>query len=1421
MYAYDGGIIASATVESTGAMHVSSGGVANDIAVDSGAKLYVSSGATVNRLTVNIGAISASYHHVVFHGGAVGNDINIYGELENNQYNVSAYGDAVLSKVYQSGGGLWVYENANVKDLTVEKGEMVFQDTAYGSDVKVSGASAFLYVRNNALVENLHVSGAKMGFGGGTIRNAVFEGSVAGLKASTGFLIESASFDNGAVISAIAGGSLNSVTVGNGAQLQVLNGGEVTNLVINATTNANRLRVSDGGHISGMVISGTAHDRNYVSMFDGSGLIEDVTTEKAGIYLASGGIIRNVTMRSASVILRGEFPYASGATVSGGGYLYFQNGAKGENIVVNGGNMYVHDDGYAEQVIGSGAKVSGVDLVKGEIKVSAGGKLFDLRASGGSVTVRSTGTTYGDPLLSGATFTGGVLTLSGGAVAKNIKLDGGGAIYGENATLEDFDIEAPTVKGKKLAISGAAMIASGGRINGSSNVGIMDLTGGATFNEAYVSGGSVFLSGLATITNVEQTGGAVILRGEESYVSGATVLGGTLHIQNGGKGDDITIAGGSLSITDTKMTNPAGSSEIVNDVTMTAGSITIGSGGTVNNLNATGGRINVSSAAVLNVEATNVLNNINTYAGARVNFVEHATGVMLQGSNTNIAASTFYYAGAAQALGFTVTNGVVENLGADGRAYRLSVGDEIVVNDAVVTDNCRVSGFGGAVLNRLSISGKNAAASVVLKDNAKSYDAVLTGSNGKTTLLAISGSVIAYDTTVNSGGTLRFNGPTAYASGTVVNSGGKLEYNTGMGGFGHIEDTTLKAGATLTLSDGADTGDKLTLDFTGTTGNQSLTINNLGLVADTTDVVLVGETAGNTYTFAATGATDKFVNCSEWGLYDDSIKAGESITNAFTGLSYGFNAAGTAIAVSEFTAATQATAGSIEDGTTINTNGKAAKWDGNTTATGTIKAATSSIAGDAWLEINGTDLGGTTLFGAEVGFAGEVNLYATGDAVINNLAAGATSSGTVAGVKLTVDSATVGLAYAGGFGTVTGKTETLIGEGAVMQKDFYAGALANYAKTGVVTSGGDIKLSIAGGEFNGNIYGAAAVKAKDATTVVHSVGNVTIDIKGGETKKGDQACIFAGGYATGTTANKVYTVGNVDVTIDGGNWGVTAGGRGVFGGIFASKVTAEAQDVSITINGGSFGNVYGGGWAQQGGTSIVGDVDIDITGGTIANVFGGGTHSNSTGSGGTTEAGNVTINVSGGDITGAIYVGGLGQNDNVTGDEISVNFTGDSDFACGVYGYSRGGGTVAGDAALSFSAYTGEFSGKIGGFVGITLDDDTAMTLTTAAADVSNGKWAFDFTDRDAELAGTSFLTWDGANFAGDTVRVNFTDADQAAAGWSIATADFTGATFDAYAGNEVIATNLAYDTAISGGDWDGWKFTDENGTLKFAKITA
>ena len=228
-------------------------------------------------------------------------------------------------------------------------------------------------------------------------------------------------------------------------------------------------------------------------------------------------------------------------------------------------------------------------------------------------------------------------------------------------------------------------------------------------------------------------------------------------------------------------------------------------------------------------------------------------------------------------------------------------------------------------------------------------------------------------------------------------------------------------------------------------------------------------------------------------------------------------------------------------------------------------------------------------------------------------------------------------------------------------------------------------------------------------------------------------------------------------------------------------------------------------------------MNISIAGGEVKNVFGGGSHSTS---GGSTTAGDVTITVSDGNITGTIYA--RGQLDGDTTGSASVIFTGATDFGCDVFGYSYVGG-AASNANLSYTGYTGEFSGALGGFNGIKFDGATAMELTTAAADVSNGAWEFDLTERADTLAGTSLLTWSGASFVDDTIKVTFADEAQAKGDWNIATVAeaFSGTTFNVEVDGTEIATNLAYGDQIADGDYQGWGFELESGVLKFKNLAS
>ena len=1412
-----------------------------------GGTVSVGTGAELTDLTVSGGSVvvnSGSLHELVVSGANV--NVSTYNSalvesaiIRGGRFDAAQANGGVTFENTTVDGGTMVVRHATNRatDTTLLNGTVHIQSSATASNVTVMNGT--LSANNGAKIEDIALSGGVLyardsnalidntTLYGGTMQVDLATNSVTNLKVSGGlaYLQLGASGANievagngifymvGGTATGItanggsgrvqgAGASATGVTVNAGGDLSACIEGKITN----ATVNGGKLEAVTTGTIESAVVYG-----GYLqaSQTKGSALLDSAT--------AAGGtvIVRSATNRATNLTVEAGEAYiqagasASDTTVTGGVFYALNAGTVVENTVVSAGSMRVQDYGVAYGTVLSGGTMTArsatfIDL---EVQAGAAAQFLNNVTLSGAIDIESGAAIYmgGDsvePLTNVYTENGAIHNLAigvnsailSGLVASSLSIADAGRIIACDTTIYDLDIAAPETTAQGQLYMSSGTVVSRGTIDGTYGFNAVYMLDGARFASATVVNGNIFVTtGGGSITDLVQYDGQVILRGTEAGISGAEVSGGGLYIQNGAVADDIRVNGGKLVVQDTD-TVPAGKDEVVNNVVMTDGQIEVSSGATVNNLNASGGRIYVLSSGIVNAVAGNTLNNLQTASGAKVALVK---GAMLTGSETNISEGTLYF-GDAAVTGYAA-NGVLDGLTIENEQF--SIGDGIVATNAVLNHgSARLSAFEGAVISGVTVT---SGAIICANDN----------------------NVEVYDVTLSGVGTCNLNlSGGAYASNTTVGAGGKIQFKNAAA---KADNTTILAGGSMILDFAVDTGDLLTLDFTGTIGNQSVYIDSMAHIDSDTELVVRGVNAGATYTFTTGAATSKTLNLGDYRIYDLAVASGSKYANGFLGVSYDFTT-GKALTTANFTVGSQSVAAKLSSATatTLADGGLATKWTTATDVT-TLPAAIADgdTDADVWLTVDGADLA-TALYGAEGEFVHDVNMWLY-EGTVRNLAAGATAAGgSVANVNLLVSQegegndklAFTGVAYLGGFGSVAGEVKAEIYNG-TFDKDVYAGALANKNTTN--TTVGGVDLTIDGGSFKGNLYGASAVKTVDDTGsgVRNATGDVSLTVTGGEATKSD-FCAFAGGYATGTASGRVYTVDSVTATIAGGSWGGTHGGRGIFGGAMASGVEAEVLgDVNLTVSGGTMGNVYGGGWAQKtNGKSIVGDVNITITGtAQVANVFGGGSHSTS---GGATEAGDVTITVSGGSITNAIYARGQLAGDSVK--SAKVIFTGAENFACGVYGYTATTGEVASDAVLSFTDYTGTFSGNVGGFNGIRFDGDAAATFGTGAT-IDNGAWSFDLSEREETCSDTSLLTWSNADFANDTVKVTFADATQAMEGWSIATAAFDATTtFDLYIGSsETPAATVAYNTAIDGGAFNGWGFKDVGGTLKFAQITA
>ena len=1389
-----GNTVETGVVSNAAVISANSGAMVRNVVLSNGGSLFLGKG------TTDVGAIApaerggSAENITVFLGGRI--QPQAFGSISGTvlsggtaqvYYGASSFHTQIYANGYER-----VHGNCVAYDTEVFNGcQFVSADSPLSNGVEGKGGVAVrttVYEGGSLmLISNGTASGATIKAGGQIWFNSASADKTKGIATAIDLKVE-------------AGGS---VVIGTNGAYPIALGGAETTIAVGTIS----------GHDSAYAVSGVLHDMDWAaSATILSGLtVKDNTIEtNASVCLTSGASAEDVTVNA--------------------GTLRLSAGASGTGADVAGGNLNLYD---GSEMTG----VARVDIEYEALRLSAGQAILrGTNAKGSNFTVRG-GKLYiqnGAELDKLSVSTGGIVSMNFNAttgnvdynatsvVAKNVTISAGGSFYAIG--------DGAVVSGLEFAGSGYAYFSSGAVMSGITNntgsmylytgaaaydlnqtAGTFRIFAGASGSGADVRAGNVYLYDSANQTGIARSairmedlrlsGGQAVLRGTNASGSNFTVRGGTLHIQNGAAIEGLTVSkGGSAS-----MSYATGTGNVDYDAT-----------------SITASRVVVSAGGSMTVVG----------AGAAVNELQLDGGYFIASSGANIS-------GLVVSSGrFWASNGGVVS-GVDVIDDRFYLYDNVALTDveraAIVGSDIRISG-GSMVLRGV---------------NASAYDVTVSGGR-----MYVQNGAVANNVAVSSGAKLRIRtqagGNVDYdKDGALVNNAaifadGLVEIESG----GVLSGGVFGSGASLTVfkhgQAGLDTvagGATINLSFWDVNegaepGNTDALITNWGTfdAGATVNVSLVDAAVGREYKVAESANANVTLNCLDCyrGVFDVVVGTGETASNAFQGIDYDFTD-GKSITFSSFTVGTQSAAATLTgaNATVLTDGGLATKWD-STTDVSTIPAAVAgeNTTGNAWLTVDGATIA-TALYGAQGNFGHDVNLWLY-EGTVRNLAAGATTGGSVENVNLLISDTGegadrlnfTGVAYLGGFGTVNGEITAAV-YGGTFDKDFYAGSLANKLATG--TTVGGVDLNITGGKFKGNIYGASAVKTVDGTGsgVRNTTGDVTLTVTGGEAAKSD-FCLFAGGYATGTATGTVYTVDSVTATIAGGDWGSAHGGRGVFGGVMASGVEAEVLgDVTITISGeATMGNVYGGGWAQKtNGHSVVGNVNINIAGGSVANVFGGGSHSTS---GGTTATGDVAITVSDGNISGAIYA--RGQLDGDTTGAASVIFTGATDFTCDVYGYSYVGASDS-NATLSFTGisdeltgYTGTFSGKIGGFTDITLGKATAMTLETAAADVSNTAWIFDVAERGATLADTVLLNWTAADFSGGNSVIMLNLADGNTNEWSLVSAATTTVynKFDVQVdgmsilGGETIGLN----DQISGGTaYDGWGFTLEDTVLKFKNL--
>lgn len=398
----------------------------------------------------------------------------------------------------------------------------------------------------------------------------------------------------------------------------------------------------------------------------------------------------------------------------------------------------------------------------------------------------------------------------------------------------------------------------------------------------------------------------------------------------------------------------------------------------------------------------------------------------------------------------------------------------------------------------------------------------------------------------------------------------------------------------------------------------------------------------------------------------------------------------------------------------------------------------------------------------------------------------ATAANSVGSVNIIIGNETAGLGrtsdttfvnktiYGGGYGSVgnaSGDTNNVVIQATVYSGSIYslvAGAISTSASVSTSVYG-SIKTDIYGGLFqsasNSSKFltgGSRVAAGKVNSNVVHTVtGNIKLNILGAATFT-NQLNIYAGGYVTCATANigdrtqPDYVVkGNVFLYWSKASFQNPINGYGIFLGAFTSSksyAVIEGNAFAVfDVGNYKISNVHGGGWSQTGGKSEIGDVNITVNGGEFNYILGGGVSCLEDGS---TKTGAVNITINNG-IIDSIYGGGYyAANDIVSSTVITIN--NGSAVKTLISGEARVGSYASEISSTLNLNFKGAISAAIKNFDTITFGNGSVVTFTNPAQKLDEIKnWDFDITTLSQDEA---MLYWQSGsnNFALDSLALHF-----------------------------------------------------------------
>ena len=648
------------------------GGVANNTLLfgevdsrvyeDMSLAMHISSGAVANNTVLSCYYESASYYYDNGHLSATLH-VSSGGSASNTTLNAGWYYGRGRDYLYNN---LLVSSGGSVETVTAnDRGFVHVYDGGYAKDLSINGG-AILFVSGGAVASDARIKGETYLFGGGSADNLIVDGGL--LHVSSGGTATKVTWNPGkGHVSAAYGAVVEYVSNYSG----VYGFGGNTSAVANVTLNeGNRGYIFKNGVIDNATVRGSMYIYNLGALNSAS-----VRGGNAVVYLSSGAVARETTVRENGTL-----------QISGGGVAV--------GVAVNSaGNLY----------IASGGTATNVDWTPGVGRVSA--------ADGAEVTYLS--------------------RYTGIYLGSNNKLLTSAKVIG-NQTYDHHSmyVMAGGTAGVITLYYGSAFVHSGGVMN---NTVLHHKEGNNNAPRLYVSNG-----GVANITTLNSKGILQVFSGGVANSTTVNGNASGMYVYAGGVASDIVLYGDTYlhvsggSAVNVRLNDTADvyvhSGGVVDNVYVNAGcSAHINAGGTANSLTLAGA---ANNRGIMHVFGT--MNDTVIKSDA---FLYASSGAVINNTSIDFNGKMFLYSGATLTGSLTVGGELEINSGvtiADLSSVNIDISEKGVYDVPAI--NTMAAGLDSAAFTITVSNHQESGTYELISSGVTRLDGDITVSDGTTTL---------------------------------------------------------------------------------------------------------------------------------------------------------------------------------------------------------------------------------------------------------------------------------------------------------------------------------------------------------------------------------------------------------------------------------------------------------------------------------------------------------------------------------------------------------------------------------------------------------------------------------------------------------------------------------------------------------------